>query len=242
MPYVRKANKHIFWQSFFFIFVVLLAAYVLLQSPIFTINDIYVLGNNSLSSDEIIKVSGIVTGMNIFKADLNNAASKIKAIPMIKAVKIVRKFPRTIVIEASERLPVALVLLEGRFIEVDEEGIYLFPGKAGTTGLPVITGGKLLASGPGKPVKGTEFEKALKVVAQLPVELRQNLSEVNVNNDERVTLYTLDGTECKLGFAEDAGKKGNYILQVLQQLKHQGKKIEYVDFSIANSPVVKYGN
>ncbi|SFG28780.1 cell division protein FtsQ [Desulfotomaculum arcticum] len=242
MPYTNSKKRYIFWQSFFFIFIVLLAAYVLLQSPIFTISNIYVLGNNSLSAGDVIKVSGIVTGMNIFKADLNAAAGKIMAIPMVKDAQTIRKFPHTVVIEISERSPVALVLLEGRFVEVDAEGVYLRQGKAGTTGLPVITGGKLQVSGPGKPVQGTEFEKALKVVGQLPVELRQNLSEVNVGGDERVTLYTIEGTECKLGFAEDAGKKGNYILQVLQELKEQGKKIEYVDFSIANSPVVKYRN
>ena len=242
MSYTKNTKKYIFWQSFFFIFIVLLAAYVLLQSPIFTISNIYVLGNNSLSSEDVIKVSGIVTGMNIFKADLKTADSKIKAIPLVKDEKTTRKFPHTVVIEISERSPVALVLLEGHFVEVDAEGVYLRQGSAGATGLPVITGGQLLTSGPGKQVKGEEFEKALKVVGQLPVELRQNLSEINVSNDERVTLYTIDGTECKMGFAEDAGKKGNYIFQVLQELKEQGKKIEYVDFSIANSPVVKYRN
>ncbi|WP_034631289.1 cell division protein FtsQ/DivIB [Desulfotruncus alcoholivorax] len=242
MPYTKNTKKFIFWQSFFFIFIVLLAAYVLLQSPIFTISNIYVTGNNSLPAGDVIKVSGIVTGMNIFKADINTAVSKIKAIPMVKDVKATRKFPHTVVIEISERAPIALVLWDGRFVEVDAEGVYLRRGKAGTTGLPVITGGRLQAFGPGKPVKGTEFEKALKVVGQLPVELRQNLSEVNVSGDERVTLYTIEGTECRLGFAEDAGKKGNYIWQVLQELKEKGKKIEYVDFSIANSPVVKYRN
>ncbi|MFA7468439.1 MAG: hypothetical protein WCY82_09260, partial [Desulfotomaculaceae bacterium] len=52
-------KKAIFWQSFFFVFVVLLAAYVLLQSPLFLIKNIEVRGNSLLTANEIARISGI---------------------------------------------------------------------------------------------------------------------------------------------------------------------------------------
>jgi cell division protein FtsQ len=235
-------KRVILWQSLFFIFILLMAAYVLFKSPVFNIGKIIVQGNNLLTAGEIVRVSGIVTGMNIFQADLKTAAGRIRSLPVIKEVKVDRRFPGTVLIEVTERVPVALVVTGGRFVELDAEGYYLREGSAGATGLPVITGMRVQAAGPGRPVKGAGIDTALRVVRELPGALRSVLSEVHVGGDGRVTLYTLEGIECRLGLPGDVYQKGNYFLQVLKELKEKGKNIEYVDFSILSSPVVKYRN
>ncbi len=237
---VGKKKKFIFWQSFFFIFVMLLAGYVLLQSPFFIITKITVEGNNKVTAGEIVQMSGLVTGLNIFKADLPTASAKVKVLPMIKEVNIIRDFPDTIVIKVVERKPVVLVVIDDNFVELDAEGYYLRQGNVAATGLPVVTGVQLQAAGPGKKVTGKSLNAALQVVQALTGQLRDNLSEVHVNNVGLVTLYTLDGIECRLGTAEDAAIKGDYFLQVIEDLQEGNKNIEYVDFSIINSPVVKY--
>ncbi|WP_347488326.1 FtsQ-type POTRA domain-containing protein [Desulfoscipio sp. XC116] len=237
---VHKKKKFILWQSFFLIFIVLLAAYILLQSPIFTISKIIVQGNNKVTAGEIVQVSGIVTGMNIFKADLHTASAKVNVLPMIKGVNIIRNFPDNIIIKVVERVPVALVVVDGKFVELDAEGYYLRAGSAAATGLPVVTGINVQAAGPGKKVKGKELDVALRVVQELGVQLRNSLSEVHVGNVGLITLYTLEGIECQLGMPENVAVKGNYFLQVIKELQAGDKNIEYVDFSIVNSPVVKY--
>ncbi len=237
---VGKKKKFIFWQSFFFIFIMFLAGYVLLQSSIFTITKIAVQGNNKLTAGEIVQVSGIVTGMNIFKADLQTAFARVKVLPMIKEVKINRDFPDTIVIEIVERKPVALVAVDGHFVELDAEGYYLRTGSVAANGLPVVTGVQVQAVGPGKKVTGKRLDIALQVVQELNDELLNNLSEVHVDNVGLVTLYTLDGIECRLGTPENVGTKGDYFIQVIKELQEGNKSIKYVDFSIINSPVVKY--
>lgn len=239
MHAVRKKKKIIFWQSFFFIFIVFMVGYVLLQSPIFTIAKITVQGNNKITAGEIVQVSGIVTGLNIFKADLQTASNKVKVLPMVKEVNIVREFPDTVLIKVIERVPVVLVVADGQFVELDADGYYLRKGSAATTGLPVVTGVEVQAVGPGKIVQGKGLDVALQVVQELTVPLRNILSEVHVNNVGLVTLYTLDGIECRLGMPENVGTKGDYFLQVIEELQEGDKNIEYVDFS-SNSPVVMY--
>ncbi len=239
---VGKKKKFIFWQSFFFIFIMFMASYVLLQSPIFTITKITVQGNNKLIREEVVQVSGIVTGMNIFKADMQTASARVKVLPMIKEVKIDRDFPDTIVIKIVERKSVALVAVDEHFVELDAEGYYLRTGSVAANGLPVITGVHVQAVGPGKKVTGKRLDIALQVVQELNDELRNNLSEVHVDNVGLVTLYTLDGIKCRLGTPENIVTKGDYFLQVIQELQEGNKSIEYVDFSIINSPVVKYKN
>lgn len=235
-------KRVVLWQSFFFVLIVLMAAYVLFKTPVFNITGITVQGNKLLTAGEITRASGLVTGMNIFRADLKTATGRIKSLPVIKEVKITRRLPGTVLVQVKERVPVALVVAGGRFVELDAEGYYLREGSAGTTGLPVITGFQVQAPGPGRPVKGAGMATALKVVRELPGALRSMLSEVHVDRDGRVTFYTLDGIECRLGLNGDVSQKGDYFLQVLKELKKKGKNIEYVDFTILSSPVVKYSN
>jgi len=239
---VGKKKKFIFWQSIFFIFMILVAGYVLLQSPIFTISKISVQGNNKLNAGEIVQVSGIVTSMNIFKANLQTASERVKILPMIKEVNMRRDFPDTIVIKVVEREPVVLVIVDGNFVELDAEGYYLRKGNVTAAGLPVVTGMQVISEGPGKEVTGKRLDVALQVVQKLSSQLRDNLSEVHVDNVGLVTLYTLNGIECRLGKPENVGTKGDYFLQVISELQEVNKKIEYVDFSIVNSPVVKYAD
>lgn len=239
----RRLNKKkfIFWQSFFFIFIVLLAVYILLQSPLFLISEVQVRGNSMLTAGEITRVSGVATGVNIFKADLEAAAERVGTLPLVKDVDIGRKYPGTVVIKVRERTPVALVMVNGNFAELDAGGYYLRQGKVSATGLPVITGVPVGPAGPGQRVEGQGLDAALAVVEELPAGLREILSEVHVAGDGRMTLYTLDGVECRLGLPEKVDSKGSYILQVLDNLRNQSaKSIEYVDFSIISSPVVKY--
>ncbi|MCG8400474.1 MAG: FtsQ-type POTRA domain-containing protein [Firmicutes bacterium] len=233
-----RKGKTFYWQSFFFIFIVILAVYILFQSPVFLIGHIAVQGNTTLTSADLINVSGIVTGINIFQVDLETAAHRVKALPMVKSADIGRKLPSTVLMRVEERVPVALVLADGDFVELDAEGYYLRRGKASAAGLPVITGVSMEASGPGQQAGGAGLDVALQVVGKLPAELRRALSEVNISDDGRVILYTMDGVECHLGLPEEVESKGRLVLDTLRS---EGvESIEYVDFSILSSPVVKY--
>jgi len=156
-------------------------------------------------------------------------------------VDIVRMYPGTIVITVQERIPIALVVVDGNFVELDHNGYYLRQGKAGTAGLPVITGVPVKSASPGRLVVGQGLDTALEVVESIPAELCDILSEVHVAGDGCITMYTLDGVECRLGLPKELDSKSSYILQVLENLRNQNAQtIEYVDFSIISSPVVKY--
>lgn len=237
---IGKHKGFILWQSFFFVLALLLAFYILFRSPLFIIDRVVVQGHGLLKESEIVRASGIVTGLNIFQADLQSATSKIQSMPVIKEVQVERILPGTIAVKVVERVPVALVVHDGRFLELDEQGHYLRQGQAGTAGLPVLTGIVVQKASPGRPVAATHLDLALQVVQELPPTLRAKLSEVHLGQDRRVVLYTMDGVECQLGLPDEIYQKGDYFLQVQRELGEKGKVIEYVDFSVLNSPVVKY--
>lgn len=224
-------------ESIFFILVIPLAAFVLLVSPLFAVREIRVEGNQELTPEKVIAQSGITAGANIFKVNLRRAAAQIQMLPVVKEAEVRRDFPGRIVIKVIERKPVALLPVKDGFIAVDGEGVYLRKARVGEKGLPVVTGITAAVPPAGQPIQDQNLAVVLGVIQNLPAELVDNLSEAGLDKNGRVTLYTLQGIQCYLGYPENVSKKGALLVQVLKEL--QGKQIAYIDLSLPGSPVVK---
>lgn len=237
---VKKSSKKNLLQSIFFVFIFLMAAYVMTRSSLFEVKEIRVSGNNLLNTETIISVSGLNLGVNIFKLDLKAATENLKIISLVKNVAMSRRLPSVVEITVEERKPSALLSVDsGGFVQVDDGGFYLQKGDIGKDQLPVLTGFTVDLPAPGEPLKSEALITGLTVINGLPPELVLQLSEVNINVD-RIGVYTLDGIRCHLGSTVDLEQKGRVLINVLDDLKLKGKRIEYIDLSHAGSPVVKY--
>ncbi|WP_031513429.1 cell division protein FtsQ/DivIB [Desulfofalx alkaliphila] len=234
-------KKHNMLQGALIIFLVGFTMYVLLQSTVFEVRQIEIVGRNEISQDELIKLSGVVLGSNIFKLDLMSGEEKIRLLPMIKEVKLLRKYPSTVVIEILERKPVALLPFNEGFLTVDIEGIYLREGSINSDSLPVITGYNDIRAVPGQRVENEKVATGLQVIGDLPAPLVENLSEIHIDRQNRVFIYTTDGIQGRLGLAEKISSKGEIFLQVIEQIS-QDQPVDYVDISSFKSPVVKYAD
>ncbi|SHI58944.1 cell division protein FtsQ/DivIB [Desulfofundulus thermosubterraneus] len=230
----RHTGKYLV-ERILFAFVVLLAAFILLGSPLFEVREIEVTGNSALPEKKIVELSGITIGTNIFRVNLKESEARIRTVPLIKDVSLTREFPSRIVIAVEERKAVALLPIKDGFMQVDREGVCLKEsGVAGS--LPVVTGTVVPTPAPGEVIRDAKLGTALQVINQLPGSLCSKLSEIHVNAQGQVVLYTLDGVECRLGAPVDIHKKAGVLLQVLEQVK--GRQIAYVD--LTGVPVVKY--
>lgn len=227
-------------ESIFFIFLVLVAGFVLLRSPFFEVRRINIIGNQYLTEDRIIAASGIGAGTNIFKLNLHDAAANLQLIPMVKKARLARNLPATVTIDIEERKPLGLLPAGNGFIEVDGEGIYLQEGHAGVKGLPVITGVNRKESSPGQPVEDDGLKEILIVLANLPEEIRAQLSEIHRTEQGQYRAYTLSGIQCRLGGCDDMQNKGRVLVQVLKELRSKESEVEYIDLSFAGKPVFKY--
>lgn len=223
------------WEKIFFAFVLLLAAFVLLDSPLFEVKEVVVTGNRQLPAAKVIELSGIVPGTNIFKQNLKEARGRICALPLVKEVIICRDFPSRIVINVRERQPLALLPTPGGFVQVDSEGVCLQEGKINDS-YPVITGFPVSPLAPGETVQDEGLRAALQVVDRFPETLLKELSEVHINGQGQMFLYTLEGVECRLGSAGNLEQKLALLQQILRQV--HGRRIAYIDLS--GAPVVKY--
>lgn len=227
-------------ESIFFVLLILVTGYVLLRSPFFEVRKILVQGNQFLSEEKIRSVADIAYGVNIFKLDLAAAAANLKLIPMLKEAQINRSLPSTVVITVKERVPLGLLPTDEGFIEVDEEGVYLMKAGAGAPGLPIITGVQGEITYPGQPVKSEKLRDALAVIRGLPGGTVANLSEVHVDEDGQIKIYTIEGVECRFGLPLEIQEKGAILSQLLLELRKQGAKVNYIDLTCAGQPVISY--
>lgn len=227
-------------ESLFFILLVLTSAFILLRSPLFEIRRVEVQGNNLLAAKQVREVAGIGAGVNIFKLDMAAVTEKVKAVPLVKEAQVTRVLPSTVRITITERCPVGLLPAATGFITVDKEGVFLQYAGAGVPGVPIITGVSFDVPVPGEVVRAEGLEGTLQLLNELPAETMSELSEVHVAPDGQIKAYTLDRIQCRFGEAGQAREKGLVLNQILQELKKQGARVEYIDLSCVASPVVKY--
>ncbi len=226
-----RGSRPNWWQTVFFVLLLLIAGFLLIRSPFFEVAAVEVRGNELLSTEEILSVAGLSAGVNIFRVHLGEAGEKLGALPLVKEASVERRFPSTIIVNIEERRPLVLVDIENAFWEVDAEGVVLRRQRAGIEGLPVVTGAV-----PGEQT----MSKALAVTAELPETIRQELSEINVSEGYRITLYTVDGIPVHLGRADALDAQVLILGEVLDAVRASGRTVEYIDLAEPHNAVVKY--
>ena len=160
--YHKKSGRWHIIQSLFFIFICCLAVFFFLQSSFFRVREIAVRGNKGFNAAEVVSLSGLSGGVNIFKANLKQAESKVAMHPVIQKVQIFRDFPAAIIIEIKERQEAALVFSGDSFAVISSDGYCLAKESSlGRTNLPIISGAEVGLLAPGQKVAGEKLAAAL---------------------------------------------------------------------------------
>lgn len=105
----------------------------------FKISKIEITGNKRVAREDLIELSGIEQGNNIFSVDVDDAAKSIQSNPWIKGVTVKRHFPDKIMIHVEEWNATA-ILRRADLMLMDESGEpfkTLQPGDP--VDLPIIT-------------------------------------------------------------------------------------------------------
>ncbi len=180
-------------------------------SPVFNLDSIVVTGNGTVGKEEIIAVSGLERGRNIWSADLAETERRLMLNRRFKHVELVRRLPGTVVLRVKELAPVAFVQLDRLYGISDGAGLIpLSPGN-GLPDLPVITLG---ATGDRPGLDGAvradrtfetlrdavlvnpEVGRALylmRVLRTISPGLYGELSEVHVSSQQDPIAYMVEG-------------------------------------------------
>lgn len=217
-----------------------LALYYFSQSQFFALKNIETTGLKQLVRDEVIRKSGLTSGMNYFRLDLRQAEKRLSSIPLIESVKVKKRFPNTVVINVKEREPGALLCTDSGFFVIDNKG-YCLEKVAWDEyySLPVITGLTPESQVPGELVSKKKHLRS--VLTAFSEDVENFISEINIASPDNLIAYSRQGIPIMLGTPEELPEKIKVGVSFLGSLETV-EKIEYVDVRAIQAPAVKYSD
>jgi cell division protein FtsQ len=111
--------------------VVALAFFLALRTPILDVDAIEVSGNERTTTEEIVEAAGIARGDQLIDLDLRAAGEAVTALPWVQQAELHRGIDGAVVVDVTERIPVAVVGEGGEALLVDAEGRALGPAFGG---------------------------------------------------------------------------------------------------------------
>ena len=148
----KRKKKHYFLR--FLIFCAVIGGiFYALQSSLFYVRDIYVEGNRFYTPAQIIEMSGLQTGKNMFfEINLKSARDELLKTPYIRVAELSRKPMSTLNIKLEERLEYAAVPDGDAYVLIDNEGMVLSISDKQPT-VPLLEGMSVEDMQPGVPLK-----------------------------------------------------------------------------------------
>jgi cell division protein FtsQ len=242
---LRRKNKkpNYFLRTLFLVIIAIVAVYFFLQSAFFNIKYITVSGNKQLSATNIIDLSGLKAGSNIFHLDFKPALASLTTNSLIAEAKILKEYPSKLEIQITERKAVALVPSQNGMMYVDKDGIAINERRELTSlDLPVVSGLVIPAQFPlGKKIESADLALGLDVVKQLDEGLRNRISEINIKNNY-ITFFLVDKAEVRIGEPDRLKEKLVLFDNIIKEenKKKVAQRIQYIDVSFEGAPVIKY--
>jgi cell division protein FtsQ len=152
------------------------------------------------------------TGTPLLQVDVDAAAARVRRVPEVASAQVSRGWPDRVVITVIERVPVAVVDVDGRRSLADASGV-LFETVTGDPPDGVVPL-EVADPGPGDPAT----RAGLGAIAALPGSVRSDLRSVSATSGEDVVLHLTDGTTVVWGDGGQASAKAAALAALLHQI------------------------
>lgn len=209
----------------FFIVIVIITGIIsyLLNSSIFNIEDIEVVGNSQLNKQEIIEQSEIKLGKSIFTVSDVISKVRIKQNGYIEDVKVIKKMPNIIKIEVKERTPEFQIRTEnGIYIYIDEQG-YIIDYSQELQDLVTITGMEITEENIEKKKRLEDDDLNIKLENILHIKeeatdigIYDKISEIQTRNEYILILSSLNLT-INLGNGTNIKDRMDYVKSIMEK-------------------------
>lgn len=223
------------------LFAITLALLFVLQSALFAVSSVQLVGAQHLTEEDILDITGIAMGESLFNVDVRRAQERLLAHPRIEQATVRRRLPATIRVDVVERIPVAIMPHPEGFAALDAQGRILMLSDELKLPYPLLTGFELTPSENvqlGAVLHAPELHKALTVAAALPPELMASVAEVG-RVPQGLALRTRDGIVVLLGDTSQLEDKLQTFNDILRSLAADRGSISQIDLRIPRTPVLR---
>jgi len=212
------------------------------QSPRFNVNEMNLVGQKRLSSEELNSWIGPIIGENIFQLELDKISQRLVEHAWVQSASARRVFPQGISVELKERTPFAKVQLDQVYV-MDNYGVLLGTEVGDANKLPTITGIKAQNFKLGSNVANEEIIRGLKMMHslnQLSMFENNQIDNVHISSRSRITFST-HNQDTKIHMRPEIARESfkNLVL-VLGAIEKNEQDLSYIDLSFKNRIVVKH--
>jgi len=211
--------------------------------PYFNISTIKVEGNKNVKVEEILNLSELKSGVNIFKFTVSKTKNNITRNPYIRNVEISRKLPNTVMLSVSERNATYYVAYNDSFYIIDDNLIVLEKrGSIEGMELLMLEDIDMSTAEVGKvlPIENQAEKLALVELSTFLYDYKIfsdfKINSIKINNFNDIIL-NVDTVYIKLGNSNNMKEKLTKAFSILKDEKFQGFK-GYVDVSFKGNPVI----
>ena len=210
----------------------------IVDNAYFSVREIQVRGSDKVSGNEIVAITGLKRGMNIWQVDPVAIEKKVAKHPWVRRVLVRREFPRRIVIDVEERMPKAIVALR-KLYYVDADGVLFKEVATGeNVKYPLLTGLRaedLMAS---DAVTRKRIREALRL-GDLMAQRAHTLSEIHFDAPDRVAVYTTRyPVALHMGWGDWEDKLGR-LDRLLSLWQGNEERLHSLDMSFRDQVVAK---
>ncbi len=237
---VRRSGRRLFKGIVFLIIVGAILGFFV-YVPFFTLKEVKLIGAEKLTVEDILKVGNIYIGEPIFQLETNDITTRLSKDLRIESVTVRRIVPNTIEVTLKERKPLATIVCDYGYLDLDKSGKILDSYKnLREMKIPMITGAQVQDKYIGDEVDDDLVKKILEFLQKLAPESLNKLSEVAIVAADYVVAYTdtEQAVQIRIGKMERLDEKAHLVDDFLRDLDNNPHEVEYVDFNYT-APFIK---
>ncbi|MGM0471319.1 MAG: cell division protein FtsQ/DivIB [Bacillota bacterium] len=221
------------------ILVMIVATLTFINSNLFSISQIVVTGNNILSDQQVITLSGLHQKENIFQVNFSDISAKLLDQHQIEGVVLKRKLPATVKITINERQPLLVVAQEGNYLLVGQDGWVLSELEQLTdVNYPLLEVSDELSVVEHQLKLTDELQIVLNYLTAIKREFLTAVEQVKVTDNQEVRLQLKQG-RVKLGQPVEIDYKMKIFNRIYDELGSDRERLNYINLKFYNNPVVQ---
>lgn len=181
-----------------------LAGWVTYGTSLVGVREVRVTGVDILTAGQVRQTADIRDGTPLARVDLAAVRERVSRLAPVEQVTVRRDWPHAIVVQVTERTPVAVVPQEKKFLLVDRTGVGFHTVASRPRGLATM-----VVDTP------ADLPAAARVLDALTPRLRAELVSITVDGPARIRLKLTGGREVIWGDATQSDRKAKVATALL---------------------------
>ncbi|MGH3444069.1 MAG: cell division protein FtsQ/DivIB [Nocardioidaceae bacterium] len=205
--------------------------WLFLFSSALAVSAVRVDGVRVLTAQQVRQAAAVPLGEPLATVDLHAIATRVRTLPAVRSVDVVRSWPDKVRIAVRERVAVAVVERGGGWHGLDSHGVLFRTYSSRPARLPVVRTGRHTPT--------DALAEVARVAHALPAGLAARVDFVEVHSVDTITLHLAHGRTVLWGSADASAQKAKVLGVLLERLPHLRHKPTFYDLSVPGQPILR---